>query len=47
MSGEKVSNFHKDYTRMIPEAKCKLIYGEVLKILNPKQMRQRLPIALA
>ena len=29
------------------EAKCKTKYGEGLKILTPKQMLQRLPIALA
>ena len=28
------------------EAKCKTKYGEGLKILTPKQMLQRLPIAL-
>ena len=32
---------------MISEAKYKSIHGEVLKILTPKQMLQRLPIALA
>ena len=29
------------------EAKCKTKYGEGLKILTPKQMLQRSPIALA
>ena len=29
------------------EAKCKTKYGDGLKILTPKQMLQRLPIALA
>ena len=32
---------------MVSEAKYKSIHGEGLKILTPKQMLQRLPIALA
>ena len=32
---------------MLSEAKYKTKYGEGLEILNPKQMLQRLPIALA
>ena len=32
---------------MLSEAKCKENYGSGLKILIPKQMLQRLPIALA
>ena len=32
---------------MVSEAKYKLIHGEGLKILPPKQMLQRLPVALA
>ena len=36
-----------DYSRIVSEAKYKTKYGEGLKILTPKQMRQRLPIALA
>ena len=32
---------------MISDAKYKAKYGEGLKILSPKQMLQRLPIALA
>ena len=32
---------------MILEAKRKALYGKGLKILTPKQMLQRLPIALA
>ena len=35
-----------DYSRIVSEVKCKTKYGEGLKILNPKQMLQRLPIAL-
>ena len=32
---------------MVSEAKYKSIHGEELKVLTPKQMPQRLPIALA
>ena len=35
------------YTRTVSDAKCKSIHGECLKILIPKQMLQRLPIAHA
>ena len=44
---EKVIKFYNDYTRMVSEAICKSIHGEGLKILTPKQILQRLPIALA
>ena len=44
-SREEVFNFFKDYTKMmIEEEETK---GTELKILTPKQMLQRLPIALA
>ena len=36
-----------DYSSIISEAKCRTKYGEGLKILTPKQMLQRLPIAPA
>ena len=36
-----------DYSLMISEAKSKTTKGTGLKILTPKQMLQRLPIALA
>ena len=36
-----------DYSRIVSEAKYKTKYGEGLKILTPKQMIQRLKIALA
>ena len=36
-----------DCSRIVSEAKYKTKYGEGLKILTPKQMLQRLPIALA
>ena len=34
------------YSRILSEAKYKTKYGDGLKILAPKQMFQRLPIAL-
>ena len=36
-----------DYSRTVSEAENKTKSGEELKILSPKQMLQRLPIALA
>ena len=39
--------FIEDYASMILEAKRKATEGKGLKILTPKQMLQRLPIALA
>ena len=38
--------FYDDYSLMLPEAKTKATKGTGLKILTPKQMLQRLPIAL-
>ena len=35
------------YTKIVCEARYKSIYGEGLNILSPKQMFERLPIALA
>ena len=35
-----------DFSRIESEAKIKTKYGEGLKILTPKQIPQRLPIAL-
>ena len=32
---------------MVSDAKYKAFYGEKLKILTPKQVQQRLPIAIA
>ena len=40
-------NLFDDYSRIASEAKYKSKYGEGLKILTPKQMLRRLPIALA
>ena len=39
--------FYDDYSLMVSEAKNKATKGTGLKILTPKQMLQRLPIALA
>ena len=39
--------FYDDYSLMMSEAKAKATKGTGLKILTPKQMLQRLPIALA
>ena len=46
-SREKVIKFFDDYFRIVSETKHKTKYGEGLKILSPKQMLQRLSIALA
>ena len=39
--------FYDDYSLMMSEAKTKATKGTEFKILTPKQMLQRLPIALA
>ena len=39
--------FYDDYCLVMSEAKIKAAKGTRLKILTPKQMLQRLPIALA
>ena len=39
--------FYDDYFSMMSEAKYSATKGTVLKILRPKEMLQRLPIALA
>ena len=50
-SREKVINFFRDYIEMLSDAKYDAKQNETkgtgLKILTPKQMLQRLPIALA
>ena len=38
-------NFFRDYSILVSEAKYKAKQGKRLKILSPKQMLQRLPIA--
>ena len=45
-SRQAVIKLFNDYSSIASEAKHKVKYGEGLKILNPKQMLQRLPIAL-
>ena len=51
LSREEVINFFKDYAKMILDvgykAKQDETKGTGLKILTPKQMLQRLPIAVA
>ena len=46
---EEVINFFRDYTEMLSDANynARKNEGKGLKILTPKQMLQRLPIALA
>ena len=44
---KEVIKFYDDYSSMVFEAKNKAAKGTGLKILAPKQMCQRLPIALA
>ena len=43
---EKVINFFGDYPPIISEAKYASIHGKGIKILTPKQMLQRWPIAI-
>ena len=43
---EKIIDFSRDYSFLLSEAKCKGRYGKGLKILSPKQMLRRFPIAL-
>ena len=46
-SREKVIKLYTDYAKITSEAKYKTKHGTGLKILTPKQMLQRLLIALA
>ena len=50
-SREEVIDFFRDYIEMLSDANCDAgkneTKGKGLKILTPKQMLQRLPIALA
>ena len=46
-SREDVIKLFNDYSSVVSEDKHKAKYGEGPKILTPKQMLQRLPIALA
>ena len=49
-SREKVINLFREFTEMLSDANCDArqnkIEGKGLKILTPKQILQRLPIAL-
>ena len=45
-SRETVINFYDDYSSMMSEILYKSIQEEGLRILTPKQILQRLPIAL-
>ena len=44
---EKIINFFRDYSILLSKAKYKAKHEKGLIILSPKQMVQRLPIALA
>ena len=44
---KEVIKFYNDYFKMVHEAVCDPKNGKDLKILIPKQMLQRLPIAVA
>ena len=44
---KEVIKFYDDYFTIMSEAKIKATEGTGLKILTPKQMLQRLPIAFA
>ena len=46
-SREKVIKSFNDYSKIASNAKYKTNYGEGLKVLTPKKMLQRLPIAVA
>ena len=46
-SRQAVIKLFNDYSSISSETKYKIKYGEGLKILTPKQMIQRIPIALA
>ena len=43
---KKVIKLFNEYSKIVSEAKYKAEYGEGLKILTPKQVLQRLQIAL-
>ena len=45
--GNEAIKFYDYYSSMMSEAKLKATKGTGLKILTPKQLLQRLPIALA
>ena len=46
-SQEAVTKLFNNYLSIVSEGKHKPIYGKELKVLTPKQLLQRLPIAFA
>ena len=46
-SRQAIIKLFKDYFSIVSEVKYEMKYGEGIKILTPKQILQRLPIALA
>ena len=44
---KNIIDFFRDQSFLLSEAKYKAKYGEGLKTLSPKQMLQRLPVAVA
>ena len=46
-SRQAIIKLFKDYFSIVSEVKYEIKYGEGIKILTPKQILQRLPIALA
>ena len=46
MQRGKVINLYNDYAKILSKTMYKTKQGTVLKILTPKEMLQRLPIAL-
>ena len=46
-SRQAIIKLFKDYFSIVSEVKYEIKYGEGIKILTPKQILQRLPIAFA
>ena len=47
ISQNNVSKLYDDYSSLVSKAKNRAKHGKMLEILTPKQILQRLPIALA
>ena len=47
IQGKEILILFRDYSILVSEAKYKAKHGKGLKILSPKQMLLRVPIALA
>ena len=47
IQGKEILILFRDYSILVSEAKYKAKHGKGLKILSPKQMPLRVPIALA